>query len=192
MARRVYFAFHYQKDIWRVNEVRQSWVTQERQDAGFYDASLWEKAQKESDLAIKRMINSGLQNTSATCVLIGSETFGRRWVRYEIIKSLDKGNGLLGVYIHSLKNSMGENCSKGKNPFEYLAVTISADGKSASVKEWRNEKWLVFDDYPTITARFDEQYAGKFFQLSKIGISMYDWTVDDGYKNFNKWIEDSI
>jgi hypothetical protein len=80
MARRVYFAFHYQNDIWRVNEVRQSWVTQERQVAGFYDASLWEEAKKQSDLAIKRMINSGLQNTSVTCVLIGSETSNRRWV----------------------------------------------------------------------------------------------------------------
>jgi hypothetical protein len=192
MARRVYFAFHYQNDIWRVNQVRQSWVTQERQEAGFYDASLWEEAKKQSDLAIKRMINSGLQNTSATCVLIGSETFDRRWVRYEIIKSIDKGNGLIGIYIHSLKNSIGKTCTKGNNPFEYLAISISTDGKSASVKEWRNQQWKSFDDYPTITADCGEQYAGKFFQLSKIGIDMYDWVTDDGYNNFNQWIEDPI
>ena len=74
MAKRVYFAFHYQDVIdFRANVVRNHWVTKEHRDAaGFFDASLWETATKQGDVAIKRLINSGLQGTSVTCILIGS------------------------------------------------------------------------------------------------------------------------
>jgi antiphage defense system Thoeris ThsB-like protein len=82
MAKRVYFCFHYQ-DVgdFRANVVRNHWLTKsDREDAGFFDASLWEEARKRGDTAIKRLINSGLDGTSATCILIGSQTYARRWV----------------------------------------------------------------------------------------------------------------
>ena len=47
MARRVFFSFHYERDIWRVNVVRNSWLTKGREAAGFWDASLWEEAKKK-------------------------------------------------------------------------------------------------------------------------------------------------
>jgi len=192
MARRAYFAFHYQNDIWRVNQVRNSWVTQDHESAGFYDASLWEEAKKQSDLGIKRMINSGLQNTSVTCVLIGSETSKRRWVQYEIIKSFDKGNALLGVYVNELKDQDGKTSAKGANPFDYLAIYTSSDGKSASVKVWKNQKWIDYEDYPKVEINYNLQHANKFYQLSQLGIRMYDWSSNDGYSNFDSWIETSI
>ena len=77
MARRVFFSFHYGRDIWRVNQVRQSWVTKDRETAGFWDASLWEEARKKGDAAIKKMIDDALRNTSVTVVLIGAETAHR-------------------------------------------------------------------------------------------------------------------
>lgn len=40
MARRVYFAFHYQRDIWRVNQVRKSNVIKGFESAEFIDSSL--------------------------------------------------------------------------------------------------------------------------------------------------------
>jgi hypothetical protein len=97
MAKRVFFSFHYQNVAdFRVNVVRNHWLTKsDREAAGFFDASVWEKAMKESDLALKRMINSAITNTSNTCVLIGEGTYDRRWVRYEIFKSLASGNHLL-------------------------------------------------------------------------------------------------
>ena len=58
MARRVFFSFHYERDIWRANQVRNSWVTQpDRESAGFFDASLWEEAKRKGDAAIKKMID---------------------------------------------------------------------------------------------------------------------------------------
>jgi hypothetical protein len=120
MARRVFFSFYYERDIWRVNQVRQSWVTKDRETAGFWDASLWEKAKKMGDAAIKKMIDDALRNTSVTVVLIGAETAHRTYVRYEITKSYEKGNGLLGVYIHNLKDPDGKNDTKGSNPFDFV------------------------------------------------------------------------
>jgi hypothetical protein len=107
MARRVFFSFHYQRDLWRVNVVRNSSVVEGTSAAGFSDASLWEKAKREGAPAIKRLIDSGLSGTSVTVVLIGAQTANRQWVAYEIEKSIECGNGLLGVRIHAIKDQNG-------------------------------------------------------------------------------------
>ena len=116
MARRVFFSFHYERDIWRANVVRNSWVTQDREAAGFWDASLWEEAKKKGDAAIKKMIDEGLFMSSVTAVLIGKETAERKYVQYEIDESVSRGNGLLGVRIEKIKNKDGETDDAGKNP----------------------------------------------------------------------------
>ncbi|WP_228116697.1 TIR domain-containing protein [Priestia megaterium] len=110
MAKRVFFSFHYQDVIdFRANVVRNHWVTKlNRGASGFFDASLWEDAKKTSDLSIKRLINTGLENTSVTCVLIGTETFDRRWVSYEIMKSMMRGNKIFGVHINGFKDRHGK------------------------------------------------------------------------------------
>jgi hypothetical protein len=46
MARKVFFSFHYQRDLWRVNVVRNSGLIEGVASAGFHDASLWEETQK--------------------------------------------------------------------------------------------------------------------------------------------------
>src|SRR4051812_33175697 len=102
MARKVFFSFHYQRDLWRVNVVRNSTVVEGKAAVGFSDASLWEEAKKKGDAAIKKLIDDGLNGTSATVVLIGAETANRKYVTYEIEKSLEKGNLLIGVRIHNI------------------------------------------------------------------------------------------
>lgn len=116
MARRVFFSFHYERDIWRANQVRNSWVTQDREAAGFFDASLWEEAKKKGDAAIKKMIDDALIGTTVTAVLIGSETSTRDYVKYEIARSAERPNGLLGVRIHRLEDKDGKTDSWGANP----------------------------------------------------------------------------
>jgi hypothetical protein len=120
MARRVYFAFHYQRDIFRVNEIRNSWVAQAREAAGFYDSFLWENEQAKGDDAIKRLIANDLKGTSVTVVLIGAETSKRKWVNYEIIESYKRGNGILGIYIHNIKDVWSKTDCKGANPFDSI------------------------------------------------------------------------
>ena len=92
MAKRVYFAFHYLDVVdFRANVVRNHWLTKpHREAAGFFDASLWEEATKKGDVALKRLINAGIEGTSTTCILIGSQTYVMPWVRYEILKSFKR------------------------------------------------------------------------------------------------------
>jgi hypothetical protein len=57
-----------------------------------------------------------LIGTSVTVVCIGNKTAGRKFVNYEIQKSIDRGNGIVGVQIHHLKNFAGEVDSAGITP----------------------------------------------------------------------------
>jgi len=120
MARRVFFSFHYQKDVWRANQIRNAHIVDGTAAAGFQDASLWEEARKKGDAAIKALINKGLEGTTVTAVLIGSETASRTYVKYEIDQSIARDNGLIGIYIHNLKDRNGYTAVKGANPFDQL------------------------------------------------------------------------
>jgi len=116
MARTVFFSFHYQRDIWRVNQIRSIPNITGNSAAGFKDASLWEEAKKKGDDNIKRMINKALEGTSVTVVFIGAKTAGRKFINYEIQTSLDRGNGLVGMQINHLKNHQGETDVVGDIP----------------------------------------------------------------------------
>ena len=122
MARKVFFSFHYQRDLWRVNVVRNSTVVEGAAAAGFHDASLWEEAKKKGDAAIKALIDSGLNGTSVTVVLIGAETSTRKYVTYEIEKSIERGNGLLGIRINNIKDKDGRIDSLGVTPSALAAA----------------------------------------------------------------------
>ncbi|MFH1663880.1 MAG: TIR domain-containing protein [archaeon] len=106
--RNVFFSFHYQRDIWRVNQIRNVHNVVGVAAAGFKDASLWEEALKKGDAEIKRMIDKALEGTSVTVICLGNKTAGRKYINYEIDKSLERGNGLLGIQIHHLKNNKSE------------------------------------------------------------------------------------
>jgi hypothetical protein len=99
MARKVYFAFHFENDIWRVNQVRNSNVVAGVDRAGFYDQSEYEEAKRKGTDEIKRKIREKLNGTTVTIVLIGAETASRPFVQYEIERSIVQDNGLLGLYI---------------------------------------------------------------------------------------------
>jgi len=104
LMRYVFFSFHYERDIFRVNTIRNIPEIISCAAAGFKDASLWEEAQKKSDLVIKRLINRGLSNTTVTVICLGRFTAGREYINYEIEQSLKRGNGLVGIQIHHIKN----------------------------------------------------------------------------------------
>ncbi|MEZ4401316.1 MAG: TIR domain-containing protein [Kofleriaceae bacterium] len=116
MARRVFFSFHFDNDIWRANQVRNSNVVHGPDAAGFFDHSEYEEAKKKSDDEIDRMIKARLKGTTVTIVLIGTETASRPWVKREIALSAAQKNGFLGIRIHHLKNEKGETSSAGPVP----------------------------------------------------------------------------
>jgi len=116
MARRVFFSFHYQRDIWRVNQIRSIPNVTGCAAAGFQDASIWEEAKKKGDATIKALINKGLENTSVTVVCIGYKTAGRTYINYEIDQSIARGNGVVAARIHHLKDEDGTTDPEGAIP----------------------------------------------------------------------------
>ena len=56
-----------------------------------------EEAKKKSDDAVKKLIDAGLNGATVTLVCIGNKTAGRKFINYEIQKSIDRGNGIVGV-----------------------------------------------------------------------------------------------
>jgi hypothetical protein len=117
MARRAFFSFHHVRDNWRVGQVRNSWVTKpDRETAGFWDAAEWEEVKLKSAPEIRKWIDKQLEGTSVTVVLIGAETSTRKYVQYEIEQSIARGNGLIGVYIHNMKDAQSLTDTRGVNP----------------------------------------------------------------------------
>ena len=125
MARRVFFSFHY-KYVWKVNQIRSMPNITGTAAAGFQDASLWEEAKKKGDKEIKKMIDAGLNNTSVTVVFVTYGTTNRKYINYEIDQSLAKGNGLVAVQIHDLKDSDGKAGSAGAIPSQIEANGFKA------------------------------------------------------------------
>lgn len=118
MAKSVFFSFHYQRDIFRVNQIRNVPKITGVAAAGFRDASLWEEARRKGDAAIKRLIDKALAGTSVTVVCIGLKTAGRKYINYEIDESMDKGNGIIGIKIHHLKDHNNETDEEGDVPYK--------------------------------------------------------------------------
>ncbi len=116
LVRRVFFSFHYERDIWRVNQIRNIPNIIGTAAAGFQDASMWEEAKKKGDTEIKRMINEALEGTTVTLVCIGYRTSSRKYVNYEIEQSLKRGNGLVGLQINHLENNNKEVDPVGETP----------------------------------------------------------------------------
>ncbi|KRV68068.1 TIR-like domain-containing protein [Aeromonas veronii] len=142
MARQSFFSFRYKKDNWRASIVRNSWVTQDREAAGFFDSADWEEVKKKSDSAIETWIDGQLKGTSVTVVLIGADTAGKKWINYEITASHKKGNGILGIYIHNIKDKDSKTTTKGRNPFDDWSFT-----KNGVVVTYPVYDWVADDGY---------------------------------------------
>ena len=110
--------------------VRNSWVTQGKESAGFIDAAEFEKIKKGGDPAIKKWIDGQLNGTSVTIVLVGKNTRSSRWVKYEIAKSKEIGNGLLGIDISQINDLQGNTSDRcGQIPSGYnFYLWFSGDG----------------------------------------------------------------
>ncbi len=193
MAKRVFFSFHY-KDVidFRANVVRNHWMTKpDREEAGYFDASIWENARRQGDYTLKKLINGALENTSNTCVLIGSQTYLRPWVRYEILKSFLRGNYIFGVHINGIKSKQGTIEQPGPDPLKFVGVTFSADGSTVTLWERNGDKWIEYNKIEG-TSHFpysaNEIYRDQGYNLSK-WYPVYDWISNDGYNNFASWVK---
>lgn len=113
--RQVFYSFHYDNDVFRVQQIRNIGALEDNKPVS---ANEWESVKRGGEASIKKWIDDNLRYKSCVVVLVGEETANRKWVRYEIEKAWELGKGLVGVYIHNLKDPRTGKSSKGKNPFE--------------------------------------------------------------------------
>jgi len=117
MARRVFFSFHYKPDNWRVSQIRNIGAIDGNKAASDND---WETVTKGGDEKIKEWIANQMNGRTCTVLLIGKDTADRKWINHEIIKTWNDKKGIVGIYIHNLKDSKSNQTAKGNNPFDYI------------------------------------------------------------------------
>ncbi|NTU74200.1 TIR domain-containing protein [Candidatus Roizmanbacteria bacterium] len=132
MAKRnCFYSFHYIPDNWRAATVRSIGAIDGNKPTSDNN---WETVKKGGDAAIEKWISDQMSGKSCVVVLAGSNTAGRKWINHEIIKGWDDGKGVVGIYIHGLKDSDGKVSSKGDNPFDYIGYGNTGKKLSSIVK----------------------------------------------------------
>lgn len=196
--RKAFFSFHYD-DIMRVNNVRNAWKIDHpdtQSMRSFYDSSLWESRKLEGPEALKRLIREGVEHTSAICVLIGSETWSREWVRYEIARAIIDNRGLLGVHINGLNHHrLGVPHVNGLNPFDYLGIyrenTSYLTAPRYYLYENNGSGWYPYTHYsqPVSLPTYLMPPNPGYVQPLSSAVPIYDFVRQEGHRNIGAWID---
>lgn len=117
--RQIFFSFHFANDVFRVQQIRNIGALEENKPISAND---WEDVKKKGDAAIEKWIADNMYYRSCVVVLVGEETANRKWVKHEIKKAWNDGKGLVGIYIHNLKDPRTGKSNKGSNPFEQFSL----------------------------------------------------------------------
>ncbi|MGY0711699.1 TIR domain-containing protein [Azospirillum argentinense] len=147
MARRVFFSFHYARDIRRVVQVRNSWVVRAKGEAQpFLDKAEWESIKRTGSAQIERWIEKQMEGTSVTVVLFGRETFNREWVKHEIKRSYELGKGIVAVDIHKINDPQTGADLPGQNPL--LHWSAKQTGRNIPFTElYKTYDWVSDEGY---------------------------------------------
>lgn len=198
VKRKAFFSFHYD-DIMRVNNVRNAWKIKHPDSPlmrSFYDSSLWESKKLEGPEAVKRLIREGVENTSAICVLIGSQTWNRQWVRYEIARAVIDGRGLLGVHLNGIAHHVRRRPDPlGPNPLSFMAVGKVQDGMLSIPRYYLFERtangWERYADYTgsvTLPVWLPDPTSGYVTPLDRAA-GTYDYVAQNGHQNIGIWVD---
>ena len=99
---RVYFAFDYNRDLYRVAGAHKLPKIVSRAAGGFENSIVWQRAKRRGLAEIHGLIDDALIKTSVTVVFVGLMSFYRTYLDYEVERSLEWGNGLVGIRINHL------------------------------------------------------------------------------------------
>ena len=96
-----------------------------------------------------------MKGRTCTVVLVGEETANRKWINHEIVESWNNGMGVVGIYIHGLKNMAGNIANKGENPFDYISYGDSGKKLSSIVKCYNPQGTNSKDRYAWIAEHLE-------------------------------------
>jgi hypothetical protein len=201
--RKVYFAFRFE-DIMRVNNVRQSGkigMDEESNPRDFYDRSQWEQKSITEPESLKSLMREKVQHSSVVCVLVGTNTWKGRWVKYEIARAVVDKKGLLSVGINGLPHIGTRQPAKpGINPLAIMGV-YKRDNGQAYLAERRYEevssnppkyewKWYQYTDFKD-SVSVPPYLSVKPFEVSALsqGTRHYDYMADRGVVALGSWVD---
>lgn len=163
--RNVFYSFHYDNDVFRVQQIRNMGMINENEPVSPND---WEEIKRYGDYSISNWINKEISKCSCVVVLIGQETYKRPWVKYEIQQAWIQGKGLLGIYIHNLKDPRTGICFQGFNPFNL--VTINNNGNivklSQLVRCFDPQPYNAYNDIYTNIASLVEDAIARRYRIA--------------------------
>lgn len=144
----VFFSFHFDNDVMRVQQVRNIGALEDNRPASAND---WEEVKRKGDAAIEKWIDENMKYRSCVVVLVGSETANRKWVKHEIRKAWADGKGLVGVHVHNLKCPRNGQCGQGGNPF--YQFTFDSGKRLSDVVKCYNPN--AYDSYNDIAKNLE-------------------------------------
>lgn len=141
--RKVFYSFHYNNDVFRVQQIRNMGVIEGNSPV---TPNQWETIKQTGKKAVEKWISENLKNKSCVVVLIGSETSQRKWVLHEIEQAWNAGKPMLGIYIHNLKDPKTGRSTKGSNPFDGFTMENSKKKLSDFVTCYNPKTFDAYND----------------------------------------------
>lgn len=142
IARRVFFSFHFERDLTRANMARNRWLALAKggvEPTGFFTAAAWHEAKKKGKGGVTKLVDDALKNTTVTAVLVGEETASQPYVKHAIERSIAQGNGIVGVRIHELPTFDGSTDEPGANPLPSKYKLHEWGASSKKLADWIEE-----------------------------------------------------
>src|SRR6267142_3093356 len=133
MARKCFYSFHFKPDNWRAATVRSIGVIEGNEPASDNE---WEAVASgdNKDQKIQNWVAQQMKGKTCAVVLVGANTANRKWINYEIVKAWNDALGVVGIYVHGLKNNEGLTSIQGENPFNFITHGSTKKPLSSLVK----------------------------------------------------------
>jgi hypothetical protein len=194
--RKVYFAFRH-RDIMRVNNVRKAWCIahpNRTTHRSFYDRSIWDRSAAKTDEGLKDLMRRGVEFSSVVCVLVGTDTWWSRWVRYEIARSVVDERGLLSVHINGLNHvSTQQPSPRGYSPLHCLGIYHSPDNRYFLAQKVDDGagNWELYEDFkgPVSLPRYIPSVPRGYVEPLSDYVPEYDYVAEAGHRNIGAWID---
>ncbi|MEU0557420.1 TIR domain-containing protein [Dactylosporangium sp. NPDC006015] len=132
MPKSVFYSFHYERDVHRVQLVRNINALEGQR---ILNPQNWEEVKRRGGRAIEEWIHGEMSYKKAVIVLIGRDTATRPWVIYEIEKAWRDKKPLLGIRVNGI-SSFGQVDSEGANPFERANVGPGIPLFDPTARDW--------------------------------------------------------
>lgn len=138
MSKKIFLSFHFKGDADRIAAIRDCKALADYKKNPLLERTKWESVKRQGDHAVSDYIDKELKDSSVTVVLIGEQTANKRWVNYEIKKSIEQKKGLIGIDVSHMEDKHGQITYDGPNPLPagYPVYSWTNDKGEENLGKW--------------------------------------------------------